>query len=54
MLVDGHIKPLRIDKIFSFTDIVDSFRYMNGRTHIGKIVVSNHDRVETKALVRLF
>ncbi|KAH8703520.1 hypothetical protein BGW36DRAFT_393834 [Talaromyces proteolyticus] len=52
LLTDGHIKPIRIDKIFSFAQIADAFRYMRGGKHIGKVVISDQDRSNIKVMVQ--
>ncbi|KAI9692847.1 MAG: Type I Iterative PKS [Bathelium mastoideum] len=39
----GHIKPIRLDKVSSAATVAETFRYMQTGGHIGKIVVSLRD-----------
>lgn len=41
LLAKGHIKPISPIKFFPFEDIASAFRFMRGRSHIGKIVITN-------------
>ncbi|WP_208341233.1 type I polyketide synthase [Aetokthonos hydrillicola] len=43
---EGKLKPLP-QKIFSFTDMLDAFRYMQQAKHIGKIVISQQSATAT-------
>lgn len=41
LIEEGHLKPIKPCKLFSFGDIGDAFRYMRSGNHIGKIVITS-------------
>ena len=49
----GYVKPITPMKIYPFEDIVSSFRYIRGGSHIGKIVISNGKEADVDVEVRL-
>ncbi|CAA9966684.1 Beta-ketoacyl synthase [Pyrenophora teres f. maculata] len=46
----GLCKPIRVDKVFAASRVLDAFRYMQKGKHIGKIVLEIHDLAGNRLL----
>lgn len=41
---EGHIKPIRVDKVYAASEVQDAFRHMSKGKYIGKIAVEVRDK----------